>query len=109
MGTKFSRIPKTVMRKILTEYAPGASHGASEPEGIRKRVDSAPKPAQVDISEQVRQLLSSVSGIEPVKINHDADLADLGVDSLMAMELAREIEGVFKFSPDHTELLEATT
>ncbi|KAJ0423889.1 hypothetical protein BJY00DRAFT_320959 [Aspergillus carlsbadensis] len=118
MGTKFSRIPKTVMRKILTEYVPGA-HGASEPEVVRKRVDSAPrdipvaatpsKPAQVDISEQVRQLLSSVSGIEPVKINHDADLADLGVDSLMAMELAREIEGVFKFSPDHTELLEATT
>ncbi|KAL2808461.1 hypothetical protein BJX63DRAFT_439371 [Aspergillus granulosus] len=120
LGTKFSRIPKTVMRKILTEYAPGAPE-RSEPEVIRKSPESAPreipvavvsttpKPAQVDILEQVRQLLSSVSGIEPVKINHDADLADLGVDSLMAMELAREIEGVFKFSPDHTELLEATT
>ncbi|KAL3466530.1 hypothetical protein BJX64DRAFT_274502 [Aspergillus heterothallicus] len=118
LGTKFSRLPKTVMRKILTEYAPGAPERA-EPETVRKRPESAPremsvaatpsKPAQVDISEQVRQLLSSVSGIEPVKINHDADLADLGVDSLMAMELAREIEGVFKFSPDHTELLEATT
>ncbi|KIA75723.1 polyketide synthase [Aspergillus ustus] len=121
LGTKFSRIPKTVMRKILTEYMPGAPERA-EHEIVRKRVESAPKAlpvsvsatpskpaAQVDISEQVRQLLSSVSGIEPVKINHDADLADLGVDSLMAMELAREIEGVFKFSPDHTELLEATT
>ncbi|KAL4784152.1 hypothetical protein BJX76DRAFT_357355 [Aspergillus varians] len=126
MGTKFSRIPKTVMRRILGEFVPGASSGSPAGGTIRdtpaertRNLPGAILPAegqskrkteqQPDIAGQVRQLLSSVSGVEPEKINGTADLADLGVDSLMAMELAREIEGVFKFSPDHNDLLEATT
>ncbi|KAL3474050.1 hypothetical protein BJX99DRAFT_260752 [Aspergillus californicus] len=117
LGTKFSRVPKTVMRQILGEFAPGAKH--SEPAPVRQRrveiepreMPAAPgkKAAPPNLTEQVRQLLSSVSGIEPIKINPQAELADIGVDSLMSMELAREIEGVFKFSPDRSELLEADT
>jgi acyl carrier protein len=123
MGTKFSRVPKVVMRKILAEYAPGARHPPPQSDNIRERhrAESQPRdtpaaersgkrePTQPNLTERVRELLSSVSGIEPVKINDKADLADLGVDSLMSMELEREIEGVFKFSPDRAELLEATT
>ncbi|KAL2827959.1 hypothetical protein BDW59DRAFT_143589 [Aspergillus cavernicola] len=118
MGTKFSRLPKMVMRKILNEFTDPATTPAAAPVREREHVQprqiaaAAPaktKAAQPDISNQVRQLLSSVSGIEPEKIKRDAELADIGVDSLMSMELAREIEGVFKFSPDHSELLEAST
>ncbi|KAL4875053.1 hypothetical protein BJY04DRAFT_233099 [Aspergillus karnatakaensis] len=125
MGTKFSRLPKTVMRKLLAKFTPSiASIPTPEPiferesQPLRAQPVQIPatieqqkwKPAQQpDISEQVRQLLFSVSGIEPAKIAPDAALADLGVDSLMAMELSREIEGVFKFSPDQNDLLEATT
>jgi acyl transferase domain-containing protein/thioester reductase-like protein/acyl carrier protein len=124
MGTKFSRLPKTVMRKILSDFRPG-NPSVNE----KDIVTEAPKQSSIkaqeivladaprerksvqkrDITDQVCQLLSSVSGIEPAKINLNVELSDLGVDSLMAMELAREIEGVFKFSPDHNDLLEATT
>ncbi|KAL5333958.1 hypothetical protein BJX70DRAFT_379619 [Aspergillus crustosus] len=127
MGTRFSRLPKMVMRKLLAKFTPGLvpnsgheSNAVVEREWQPSRPQSIEipravehqkwKPAQQpDIAEQVRQLLFSVSGIEPAKIATDAALADLGVDSLMAMELAREIEGVFKFSPDQNDLLEATT
>ncbi|KAL4952287.1 hypothetical protein BDW69DRAFT_200843 [Aspergillus filifer] len=120
MGTKFSRIPKTVMRKILTEFVPGFNSAPREaikdtPSITQPEVTLPSKKAGKSLSKkpgitcQVQQLLSSVSGIEPEKIGRDAELADLGVDSLMAMELAREVEIVFKFSPDHNDLLEATT
>ncbi|KAL2025234.1 hypothetical protein VTO58DRAFT_103937 [Aureobasidium pullulans] len=36
-------------------------------------------------------------------------MADLGIDSLMGMELAREIETVFRCSLDRTEMMVATT
>ncbi|KAL4804152.1 hypothetical protein BDV18DRAFT_162559 [Aspergillus unguis] len=123
MGTKFSRLPKMVMRKILTDFVPGnnpasegpatelaPSHHIATQRASLPAVELKPKKLEpVDMSGQVKQLLSSVSGIDAAKINREAELADLGVDSLMAMELAREIEGVFKFSPDHNDLLEATT
>ncbi|KAL4998379.1 hypothetical protein BDV10DRAFT_167421 [Aspergillus recurvatus] len=125
MGTRFSRLPKTVMRKILSEFC-SSTASAPERDAVREAPKQLPstkaqqivitdaprkrKPVQKrDITDQVCQLLSSVSGIEPAKINQNAELSDLGVDSLMAMELAREIEGAFKFSPDHNDLLEATT
>ncbi|RDW86990.1 putative polyketide synthase [Aspergillus mulundensis] len=123
MGTKFSRIPKTVMRKILSEFQPdttvrekGPTRQAPSPLSSTKQQITMAEPPRKrksvqkpDITDQVCQLLSSVCGIEPAKISRSAELSDLGVDSLMAMELAREVEGVFKFSPDHNDLLEATT
>ncbi|KAL4748903.1 hypothetical protein BDW72DRAFT_195345 [Aspergillus terricola var. indicus] len=124
MGTKFSRLPKTVMRKILSDFRPGTPSvhekdiisAAPEQTSTKAQetvIADAPRKRKSvqkrDITDQVCQLLSSVSGIEPAKINRNAELSDLGVDSLMAMELAREIEAVFKFSPDHNDLLEATT
>ncbi|KAL4976239.1 hypothetical protein BDW66DRAFT_151186 [Aspergillus desertorum] len=125
MGTKFSRLPKTVMRRILSEFCSSAASAPGR-DVINEASEQLPstKPQQMviadsprkskpvqkqDITDQVCQLLSSVSGIEPAKISQNAELSDLGVDSLMAMELAREIEGAFKFSPDHNDLLEATT
>ncbi|KAL4912682.1 hypothetical protein BDW62DRAFT_206261 [Aspergillus aurantiobrunneus] len=122
MGTKFSRIPKTVMCKLLGQFAPSARSPTPAREHARQSPSSQPREIagallqtkgqagqQSDIAGQVRQLLLTVSGIEPGKIHDDAHPADLGVDSLMAMELAREIEAVFRFSPDHSDLLEATT
>lgn len=39
----------------------------------------------------------------------DADMADFGIDSLMGMELAREVEKAFKCTLDKVEQMEATT
>ncbi|KAI1098222.1 hypothetical protein F4804DRAFT_350683 [Jackrogersella minutella] len=39
----------------------------------------------------------------------DSEMADVGIDSLMGMELAREVESVFKCTLDQEELMEATS
>lgn len=62
-----------------------------------------------DISDQVRDLVASVSGIDATEFTLDTEMADLGIDSLMGMELAREVEIVFKCNIDQAEQMEATT
>ncbi|KAK0713573.1 hypothetical protein B0T26DRAFT_742197 [Lasiosphaeria miniovina] len=50
----------------------------------------------VDVVGKIRTILGELSGLEPGEISIDANLADLGIDSLMGMELGREMEGAFK-------------
>ncbi|KAH8693297.1 hypothetical protein BGW36DRAFT_431029 [Talaromyces proteolyticus] len=61
-----------------------------------------------DITEDVRNLVASVSGIEASEIELDSELADFGIDSLMGMELAREVELAFKCKLDQAEQMDAT-
>lgn len=51
-----------------------------------------------DITSRVFDLLSDLSGIDASAIRKDTELPDIGIDSLMSMELARDIEKVFKCS-----------
>ena len=62
-----------------------------------------------DITDDVRNLVSHVSGVEANEITLDCEMADVGIDSLMGMELAREVENVFKRTLDQEVLMEATT
>lgn len=72
---------------------------------------AAPSPpsGRRDITDEVRNLVASVSGIPAEEMELDADMADFGIDSLMGMELAREVEEVFKCTLDEVEQMEATT
>lgn len=49
-----------------------------------------------DVSLQVKAILAELAGLGPEEIQDDADLANLGIDSLMGMEMVREIEIKFK-------------
>lgn len=51
----------------------------------------------------------NVSGVEGHEIELDTEMAEVGIDSLMGMEVAREVESVFKCTLDQSELMEATT
>ena len=46
---------------------------------------------------------------KPEKMKLDSEMADLGIDSLMSLELAREIESIFNCILDQTEKLQATS
>lgn len=70
---------------------------------------SSPPSGRRDIIDEVRNLIASVSGIPAEEIELDADMADFGIDSLMGMELAREVEKAFKCTLDEVEQMEATT
>ncbi|KAI0117598.1 hypothetical protein F4776DRAFT_673079 [Hypoxylon sp. NC0597] len=67
------------------------------------------KSSRPDISEDVRNLIANVSGLEASDIKNDSELADFGIDSLMGMELAREVETVFGCTLDQEQLMEATS
>ncbi|KAL9619500.1 MAG: hypothetical protein Q9160_005863 [Pyrenula sp. 1 TL-2023] len=73
------------------------------------KTSSAPALGRRDITDEVRNLVASVSGIEATEMELDADMVDFGIDSLMGMELAREVERAFKCTLDQTEQMEATT
>jgi acyl transferase domain-containing protein/thioester reductase-like protein/acyl carrier protein/SAM-dependent methyltransferase len=70
------------------------------------------KPAssgRPDISDEIRKLVATVAGMDVTEITLDTEVADIGIDSLMGMELAREVQVVFKQAMDQDTLLQATS
>ncbi|KUI60245.1 Conidial yellow pigment biosynthesis polyketide synthase [Cytospora mali] len=61
-----------------------------------------------DILRTVKGIIADLSGLETHEIRSEAQLVDLGIDSLMGMELAREIEGAFKCAFDAMDLMALT-
>ena len=82
----------------------------SRPKAKKTNIDKA-KPASGprNIANEVRDVVASVSGIEASEMSLDSEMADLGIDSLMGMELAREIENTFHCTLDSTETMVATS
>lgn len=75
----------------------------------KKRVVKKPAKAQgPDISKVTREILCNLSGLEPDEIKDDSDLVELGIDSLMGMELAREVQTAFKCTLDNAQLMDLT-
>jgi acyl carrier protein len=64
------------------------------------------KHQQVDISGRVYPLIADLSGLDLTEIKNDTDLPNIGIDSLMSTEMARDIEKVVNHSLDATELNE---
>lgn len=132
LGIHYVRVSKASMSKILTRLtapdsmpassskpAAGLATESEEPE-ILSTTGKPPVPAQgmakeqkkkstrPDLSQQVRDIIADVSGLEASEIKDDSNLADFGIDSLLGMELAREVEAFFKCTLDQEELMEAT-
>lgn len=68
----------------------------------------APKAPSVDITGKMREIICNLSGLEPDEVKDDSDLVELGIDSLMSMELAREVDLAFKTTIDVTQLIDVT-
>jgi acyl transferase domain-containing protein/thioester reductase-like protein/acyl carrier protein len=69
----------------------------------RKVKKGPPKP---DVANKVKEILAELSGLELHEIKPDSMLPDLGIDSLMGMEMAHEIEGAFKVTLPESDLME---
>ncbi|ROW06285.1 hypothetical protein VPNG_08052 [Cytospora leucostoma] len=61
-----------------------------------------------DVLENIKGIIADLSGLEIHEIRIEAQLVDLGIDSLMGMELSREIESAFKCAFDTTDLMVLT-
>lgn len=55
---------------------------------------------------KVKAILAELSGLELHEIQDDSELANLGIDSLMGMEMSREIENEFKCTLDPDRLIQ---
>ena len=136
LGIHYQRIPKETMRKVLAKLTPGlkasitpnakipappAPPGATLTEiPVTVKASEASKPSEAtstklrqatskpDIAPKVRSLVSTLSGLESEEIKDNSELGDIGIDSLMGMEVAREIEIAFNCTLDQSELLNVT-
>lgn len=140
LGIRYSRIAKLSMSRVLERLSDPSvvqarAHNSNKhgdvlaveshavhrpqlplipPQAVNHRqeadVRKTTKSPHSDLSQKVRDVVAIVSGVEASDIRDDSELADLGVDSLAGMELAREIESVLHYKPNMEELLfEATT
>ncbi|KAF3480536.1 polyketide synthase [Arthroderma uncinatum] len=71
-----------------------------------KKSSQSPKS---NLTLEVKRVLASVVGAEVDSITIDTIAADIGIDSLMGIELLREINSAFHCQLDLPELLAATT
>jgi acyl transferase domain-containing protein/SAM-dependent methyltransferase/acyl carrier protein len=114
LGIQYQRIRKDAMRRILSSTSkPGSSHRPAINITTTMGTSVAPKSTGVDSSPvslnvwpQVQAILSDLCGLEPTDVSQNSQLGDIGIDSLMGMELAREIEGQFHCSLDYSVLNE---
>ena len=128
LGIHYQRIPKDTMRKVLIKLTADSktsvSAAAPAPKSLEtpvaikasetfkssKAISAKLKKttSRPDIALKVRSLVSTLSGLEPEQIKDNSELGDIGIDSLMGMEVAREIEIAFKCSLDQSNLLNLT-
>ncbi|KAL6867821.1 polyketide synthase [Trichoderma novae-zelandiae] len=104
---------------IASRYAPLASPFVPVPTttkqtSVPQPQEAVKKPAPVaarkrDIKTELwlrlRPVLADISGLEPEEIQQTDALADIGIDSLMGMEMAREVETTFNCTVEQSELL----
>lgn len=117
LGINYAQVPKLSMSRLLARLSPDISApAASAPAPAPAKIDApaisapvqanpakAPKPkkekktaAKPNIAGKVKAVLADLAGLEIADIKDDAELADLGIDSLMGMELSKEIETSFQ-------------
>ncbi|KAI0173495.1 putative polyketide synthase [Hypoxylon sp. FL1284] len=136
MGLRYVRVAKATMGKILARVTADKSVLMNNPAPVKSTVapaqstpavtysppvekssprseakSSSRKPKATgrnDLADEVRNVVANVSGIEASEMTLDSEMADLGIDSLMGMELAREVENTFKCTLDQAEQMEAT-
>lgn len=112
LGIHYKLIPKRTLvriwetferRSLMPPKSSSAKDGSMEPsyqpvENASKEavVQLEPQSSSVDVFGPVREIVANLSGIPALEIKSDSQLADIGIDSLMGMELIRELEVAFK-------------
>ena len=88
-----------------------AVHSSSKKPQVKqkKAKETLSQSPKSNLTVEVRRVLASVVGTELDTITVDSEAADIGIDSLMGIELLREVNSAFHCSVDLPELLAATT
>jgi acyl transferase domain-containing protein/thioester reductase-like protein/acyl carrier protein/SAM-dependent methyltransferase len=131
-GINYHKVSKTSMSKMLlrlTTPASGAVPAVSSPVSLHEETSHAsrkgeplvesttsasagalkPGKSTAKVEEQIRALLADMSGLDANEIDNDAELAQIGIDSLMGMEVSRELGGLFKISLSIEDMIHVAT
>jgi acyl transferase domain-containing protein/thioester reductase-like protein/acyl carrier protein/SAM-dependent methyltransferase len=73
-----------------------------------KTVKKAAKAPGPDVAAKTLEIVCNLSGLDSEDIKDDSDLVELGIDSLMAMELVREVDAAFKCTLENQQLMDLT-
>ncbi|KFA51940.1 hypothetical protein S40293_07064 [Stachybotrys chartarum IBT 40293] len=127
LGIQYQRVSKVAMAKLLARLTPDAEQPrqatktpvsaaktiaapTTTPEPELKPVQSQPGTPSGDsmVAGKIIAILSEMTGVEAGKITGETNLIDLGIDSLMGMEVARELESVFQCTLDMSSMMDLT-
>ncbi|KAJ6443315.1 polyketide synthase [Purpureocillium lavendulum] len=130
LGVSFVKVARSTMQRLLSRLSPGISSKSTTSQPVEReepkvsqtsqapqalqpsklpqapQASLAPKAPGIDVVPKVKEILADLSGLELHEIKNDSGLADLGIDSLMGMEMAHEIESAFKVTLPQDELME---
>ncbi|KAI1416212.1 putative polyketide synthase [Hypoxylon sp. FL1857] len=96
----FNPVPVPVPQQPTIEVSPPTQQAVKAP----------PKTsgANDDILERVKAIIADLSGLETHEIKANSELADLGIDSLVGMELINELEAAFSVKLPESEIQAVT-
>ncbi|KAE8395557.1 hypothetical protein BDV23DRAFT_178609 [Aspergillus alliaceus] len=124
LGMQYARVKKATFAKILSKFAPEYAPPQLEDTGLKATKsssavagskDARTKPqksrtnSRISLSGRIKAVVADFCALDPNMITEDGNMADAGVDSLMAMELARELEEAFQCTLPAAQLMEADT
>ena len=115
----FAALPTVAAMPLTAQYAPQTQAVSNGVNGFHHTDISLPtingeskatvaKPSGSHIPGKTKEILSNLSGVEVEEIQDDSDLVEMGIDSLMAMELIREVDVAFKITLETDQLMDLT-
>ena len=133
LGLKFAKIPRIALVKLLNRHTEGGPTGTGSTRSAdvqlidsvediettskssKKQLWKAAKAkakkqrsAQPDVLTRLRPIIVELSGVDPDQITEATGLADIGVDSLLGMELIALIGREFKCTLPQDEIAAVT-
>lgn len=132
LGISYIQIPKTAMSKLLRRLSDPrwvassatVSQKSEQVEPLKTACVAQQTPAVASPADQqvldkpapkapgtgneafgrVKAIIADLSGLEPHEIKADSELADLGIDSLVGMELINELDSAFEIKLPESEI-----
>ncbi|KAL2167888.1 hypothetical protein VTG60DRAFT_675 [Thermothelomyces hinnuleus] len=105
-GPAVPAVPAANAANPTSSLPPAVITETVSPPRVKKDKKTEQKSSKASVKSAARALLVEISGLEAKDIADDTALADIGIDSLMGMELANEVESVFKCTLPMEKLME---
>ena len=101
--------PLTSPPVLMNRYSqPEKPKKTKKAEAAKKATKKPAKRADTETLTKIRSILENLTGVEASSIEDDSNLVDLGLDSLLSMELIRDVEDTFNVSLSGEAMLDLT-